>query len=568
MFQNSINKHVNDILSEKLSTLDSVGYTCSYNIEPYIDLANGFTLVLKIISQKDNGKESCVFLYVNNLENLKDAMWCNDTKSTRFWWPLADNLIPIVNNENDCDILADLIMQILYKEGSLPVDIDKIMNVLNMPAPEKRNNPDICYSHMSLDENHEEYKKIIYSEYCSNPRFIIMHQIVHWCLHRYAIQLAVLNEKAPSETICQIKDYVEYDRDVYTCFWHRGEEKNIGFDTILAYQADSLARRILVPTRIICKILRDISFRRCFRELTILEDFLYELSYIFDVSIFIIKSRMVDLGYIELVQGCFNVVDEKILKPYFCKRLLNKSNETICIGEEDLKAVCRSDSELSRSLKLNKYLYIDGHIVVNNKKYIDSNLNLTTYARYNMDECCLILKKDIDPHIKHKSAIICTSGDQEDNVYKVKYEDLDNKIHSMNKEDHLSSLFTCNFTTTIRNLMRDRKLTIEELAEKSTLSESKIKVLRTNEKNVKDCDKKTIIKLCIGLELTASHIPMFFMVAGQPLFLSNYEDYIIFSVLDNIKYNEACDHANIDRKDQNVVEHALNAIEYLHSLIK
>lgn len=563
MFQNSINEYVNDDLREKLSTLCSGGSGFSYNIKPYIDLANGFTLVLKIIVQKDSSKESCIYLNVKNLENIKDARWCTNIKSKCFLWPLADNLIPIINNESDCDILADLITKVLDMDGSLPVDIDKIMNILNIPVPKKGNYEEIYFSRMNLDSNDVGYKKICYSEKCHNPRFIIMHQIVHWCLHRYAFQLAALNGKAPRDTICNIKEYAEYDKTVYTCFWNI--EKNVRFDAVLAYQADSIARKILVPTRIICEILRTINFRQCIRELTVLEDFLYELSYIFDVSIFIIKSRMVDLGYIELVQGYFNIVDEKILKPYFCKRLLNESKETICIGEEDLKAICNNDSEFSRSLKLNKYLYVDGHIVFNNKKYIDSSLNLTAYARYNMDECCLVFKKNRNPYVKCKSAIICSSNDKKE-IYEVKYEELDEKINRMNNQIHLSSLFTCNFSTTIRNLMKDRGLTIEQLAGKSDLSDSKIKVLRKNEKNIKDCDKKTIIKLCIGLELTASHILMFFSVAGHPLVLSNYEDYIIFSVLDNIRYDDKKD----DKQDNEhcITEQALNAIEYLHGLIK
>lgn len=182
-----------------------------------------------------------------------------------------------------------------------------------------------------------------------------------------------------------------------------------------------------------------------------------------------------------------------------------------------------------------------------------------------MDECCLVFKKNRNPYVKCKSAIICSSNDKKE-IYEVKYEELDEKINRMNNQIHLSSLFTCNFSTTIRNLMKDRGLTIEQLAGKSDLSDSKIKVLRKNEKNIKDCDKKTIIKLYIGLELTASHILMFFSVAGHPLVLSNYEDYIIFSVLDNIRYDDKKD----DKQDNEhcITEQALNAIEYLHGLIK
>lgn len=405
MFQNSINKYVNDNLREKLSTLCGGGSGFSYNIKPYIDLANGFTLVLKIIVQKDSSKESCIYLNVKNLENIKDARWCTNIKSKCFLWPLADNLIPIINNEIDCDILAYLITKVLDMDGSLPVDTDKIMDILNMPAPETGNYKDIYFSHMNLDSNDIGYKKIWYSEYCPNPRFIIMHQIVHWCLHRYAFQLIALNGNELSDTICNIKEYVEYDKTVYTCFWNIGKEKNIGFDAVLAYQADSIARKILVPYKDIYEIVDSAELMLKYRNLQWLSGFIFELANIFNVSELLIKSRLVDLGYRKAVQGFFNIVDGKWLKPYFFNRILDWEHETAVINERDYKILLEDDKKLKDKVEHKEIVYVDGHLVINNNKYVNQGC-LTKYAQYNLDECCIVLETEKQPFYG-KASLIC-----------------------------------------------------------------------------------------------------------------------------------------------------------------
>lgn len=570
MFQNSINKYVNDNLREKLSTLCGGGSGFSYNIKPYIDLANGFTLVLKIIMQKDSSKESCIYLNVKNLENIKDARWCTNIKSKCFLWPLADNLIPIINNEIDCDILADLITKVLDMDGSLPVDIDKIMDILNIPAPETGNYKDIYFSHMNLDSNDVGYKKIWYSEYCPNPRFIIMHQIVHWCLHRYAFQLNALNGNELSDTICNIKEYVEYDKTVYTCFWNIGKEKNIGFDAVLAYQADSIARKILVPYKDIYEIIDSAELMLKYRNLQWLSEFIFELANIFNVSELLIKSRLVDLGYRKAVQGFFNIVDGKWLKPYFFNRILDWEHETAVINERDYKILLEDDKKLKDRVEHKEIVYVDGHLVINNNKYVNQGC-LTEYAQYNLDKCCIVLEIEKQP-FDGKASLIC--GDNailvikhinwgilnKDNIdiehnnseiiktiaMLIKYIDDSNvdisardykKYYSYVKEGRISEVksilrrfkeivdydkleknvaikmsdinFGKPFCEVLDMLMKVNGIkTPYALAKKSNVDAKTIYELLRNAK--KEVDIKTIVKLCIALKVTGEYVYKFF----------------------------------------------------------
>lgn len=570
MFQNSINKYVNDKLREKLSTLCGGGSGFSYNIKPYIDLANGFTLVLKIIMQKDSSKESCIYLNVKNLENIKDARWCTNIKSKCFLWPLADNLIPIINNEIDCDILADLITKVLDMDGSLPVDIDKIMDILNIPAPETGNYKDIYFSHMNLDSNDVGYKKIWYSEYCPNPRFMIMHQIVHWCLHRYAFQLIALNGNELSDTICNIKEYVEYDKTVYTCFWNIGKEKNIGFDAVLAYQADSIARKILVPYKDIYEIIDSAELMLKYRNLQWLSEFIFELANIFNVSELLIKSRLVDLGYRKAVQGFFNIVDGKWLKPYFFNRILDWEHETAVINERDYKILLEDDKKLKDRVEHKEIVYVDGHLVINNNKYVNQGC-LTEYAQYNLDKCCIVLEIEKQP-FDGKASLIC--GDNailvikhinwgilnKDNIdiehnnseiiktiaMLIKYIDDSNvdisardykKYYSYVKEGRISEVksilrrfkeiidydkleknvaikmsdinFGKPFCEVLDMLMKVNGIkTPYALAKKSNVDAKTIYELLRNAK--KEVDIKTIVKLCIALKVTGEYVYKFF----------------------------------------------------------
>ena len=191
----------------------------------------------------------------------------------------------------------------------------------------------------------------------------ILHECVHWILHRPAFLLAKLWNQECSAIACrrQIGNAPRIWTDIDRMEW----------------QANALAPRMLMPdwaTRFIAS-----GWLRKYSRLSPIlqmEKTIDRLSQHFNVSRQLVKIRMEELGY-EGARTAFSFYD--------------KRQHTISF-ENATKELARNES-FRETLASGVYAYVDNCFVIRDGKFIYrddlGNLHLTQYAKAHMAECCL-----------------------------------------------------------------------------------------------------------------------------------------------------------------------------------
>ena len=222
----------------------------------------------------------------------------------------------------------------------------------------------------------------------------IVHECVHWDKHKKCFDLERLYNKEASRIRCQvvggIKDSSPSDTD-----W-------------MEWQAKGIAPKILMPAKTV-KIKADELLQNHGgvdkADVESYEDVIDQLSEIFDVSRQAAKVRLVELGYSK-AEGAYPFIDGRYVPGYAFGREALGKDQTFTISYTDLfKAYC-FDRKFRKLLDGGQFLFVDGHLIVNQKKYVTSDQNghaaLTEYALLHMDECCLIFTKGYSYQSKYQ----------------------------------------------------------------------------------------------------------------------------------------------------------------------
>lgn len=103
------------------------------------------------------------------------------------------------------------------------------------------------------------------------------------------------------------------------------------------------------------------------------------------------KYRMNELGY-NSVEGISCYADNMRVPDHSCSGDWPEG-VTFTISTLDLSVVCAESPNISEKLRCGEYVYVEGHICVNNRKYLwhdkRGQIYMTSYARSHIDECCL-----------------------------------------------------------------------------------------------------------------------------------------------------------------------------------
>ena len=107
---------------------------------------------------------------------------------------------------------------------------------------------------------------------------------------------------------------------------------------------------------------------------------------------FRIKARMIQLGHIEAA-GAMNYVDRRRIQPFaFDAQSWRAAEHTFVVTPEDVRSICKSNNEFDQLIKSEQYVYGDGHVVLNEPKYVKmflGEMRLTSWALAHVDQCCL-----------------------------------------------------------------------------------------------------------------------------------------------------------------------------------
>ena len=333
----------------------------------------------------------------------------------------------------------------------------------------------------------------------------IIHECVHWEKHRKAFELERLYNKDATFIRCQIVGGVKDSKVRSATDW-------------MEWQANALAPRLQMPISPFKEKTREF-IRQCRQEVgnveivDVMEWVIDSLATFFVVSREAAKIRLYDIGYDEVL-GVFNYVDGRYVRPHSFKKGALKPNQTFSISQNDAVAESALNPELKEKLASGEYIFVDSHFCLNSDKYIQRNdigeLELTDYARHNMEKCCLVFDLVVRPVNKYGEQFFTECvlyRDAASNiVFEAHYTSTDENI---NVDDEIKKYnadilkvvksLPATFSGTLNKLIEWSEMTEEKLAEEAQISEKTIQRLRNDEPD--NVTLETVVQLIIGLSL-------------------------------------------------------------------
>ena len=300
----------------------------------------------------------------------------------------------------------------------------------------------------------------------------VLHECVHWMLHRPAFLLAGAWDRKNTAVACR--------RAGSACV--PGPWTAIGR---MERQANALAPRMLMPgwaTRFIA----DGWLRRyrCASPIFRMEKTIDHLSRHFNVSRQLARIRMEELGYedAKLVFSCYD-----------------RRNHTISF--ENAARELAQNRSFRDALESGIYAYIDSCFVIRDRKYVyrdeSGTLHLTTYAKAHMAECCLAFAaRRVSREIR--DGMLRYNAEDEAFISGSETTPADLAKRANRIAGILQGL-PASFSETLVAHMKRKSMTIEQLAESSLVSDrQRYRFRSTLYPNI---SLPQAVALCIGLKL-------------------------------------------------------------------
>ena len=444
---------------------------------------------------------------------------------------LDQALVPYIDKTN-YDVFAKELLAKYYPEAlKIPMRIDPyvLAEKVGVSVIEKRIDKDCLIfgqtffkdkSASFYDEDSGSYKEEIVREgtivvdphnyFLRNVGSVsntIAHEIVHWVYHKKAFLL----ERAFNKELTNMTSLISGGME--------NTDNNISAQ-IMEKQANALAPRILMPlapfkTKLF-SLIKDLSDGLDeIDRLDVMPKVIEELASYFGVSKQSAKIRLLETGN-RSVLGINIYLDGKYVVPHKVSDGLKWPIErTYTIDPVDAVIASVVDLELSKLLKSGKYIYVDGHFVVNDPAYIQQNffaeLELTDYARLNIDKCCLPFKISITEgtHISQDYIIHCILCRDSESTIKFGYsfdkdvltieEESEQMLSYLNDISEFLKDFPRSFPNALQACIEWSEMSQNEIAERSGVDVKTIQRLKNGE--TRNPDIKTIICLCIGMQL-------------------------------------------------------------------
>ena len=339
----------------------------------------------------------------------------------------------------------------------------------------------------------------------------IIHECVHWDLHRKFFELEKLYNREARAISCQVIEGAKPEKNRTPLDW-------------MEWQANALAPRILMPekqTRV--KIEELIAkYQKCNvkgRTYTIFEAVVDELSDFFEVSKVSAKIRMIDLGYKQAI-GVYNYIDEQYVPSHSFDEIALKNNQTFSISAEDVLYEYAAKPAFRELMDSGKFLYVNSHVCINDPRYIQKNdggyATLTEYARNHIDECCLIFDVKAKANARYgieyyKEAVLFRDVVSDvflevsfsESQHNLSTEETAKKFTALsNKLNEIATIqrqLPMTFGDSVVAHMDRLGLSVEKLAERAGVSTKTIQRIR-NELDYTP-NFGTIISICVGLQL-------------------------------------------------------------------
>ena len=223
-----------------------------------------------------------------------------------------------------------------------------------------------------------------------------------------------------------------------------------------------------------------------------------------DLPKYRVRARLIQLGYV-MAKGALNYVDDRYIDPFAFSVEKGTGDYTFVIDKRDAFKEYMDNPDFRKYLDSGAFIYAEGHICLNDPKYIAytrTGAKLTTWANAHVDACCL---RFISVYEQCNVAEYCFGALNSDEEYNRHYLMLsendkgDAKPVSFKEMSDIVNSLPNTFHEALSVLMKMKNVTIEQMAEKASLSVDTIKRLRRNER--RDYTMDQVVALCIGLHL-------------------------------------------------------------------
>lgn len=465
--------------------------------------ASLFFDVLCICSMMDNGECHDATLLMNCMCSLNDDFSKMHVESVipcpkeyRAKPCLPDDLVPIIQKKNLDQVAINILnaLHICPNNGTMPVNGIAIAERLGLRVEKCEFDPkENVFGKVFFDDAMTIVKDtstglaaikqvksgtILVNEAPfgeTDPHILnntILHECVHWLLHRPAFQLAKVWNREYTATACR---KLKIDGSAHK--WTSLER--------MEWQANSIAPRLLMPDWVTKFIANEwlMRYEKLPSNLRI-ERTIDQLCRFFDVSRQMAKIRMKELGF-EGAEGAF---------AYYETRRHN-------IGFDNAVREVSRNPLFWKAIASGFYTYVENCFVIRDSKYIyrdqDGFLRLTTYAKSHMDECCLSFvfqrSNQSMPYGMFRRRL-------EDEVFIAGSELSAEQFERSTKAiASISRSLPNSFGETLAAHMKRKGITGEQLAENSLMSERQIR--RYKNENDPFIPLQSVICLCIGLRL-------------------------------------------------------------------
>ncbi|WP_300944444.1 helix-turn-helix transcriptional regulator [uncultured Duncaniella sp.] len=358
-------------------------------------------------------------------------------------------------------------------------------------------------------------------------RLTIAHEIIHWYLHQKYFKLLALLDDQSDMMSCEVEPsrYEESMTMAQKAHWYA------------EWQANALALRIAMPQDLMVKAMAEVDAAvtpKHFRG-EMAEDIIRRIAELFDVPIFAAKQRVRQLDY-EAADGAFVYVDGKWHEPFVFEWGYLDYHQTYVIDRAGYESLYQKNPEFAQLIDSGKYIYLGYVVCINNPKYVTvdfvgdkAELKLSDYAREHADECCLkfsfkstsYLKEMQDKYEFYGESYL--SKEVKGENYVEHYYDKDYNLDCLQNADEISKEVSLileaqdaeeavllemrqkrltAFADTLIYHMDRKHITVDELVERSGLSDTTIKNYRAGKKNP---PIENVMAVCIGLNLPKAY---------------------------------------------------------------
>ena len=354
--------------------------------------------------------------------------------------------------------------------------------------------------------------RVYYERTLGTVNFTIAHECFHWHRHQpYHALMKMLgaNDELGKIIQCSIGSNSKDSEKWKAIDW-------------MEWQANGVAPHILMPTSTakikVTELIEKYQIYFDGADGYRIEEMISELADFYGLSKQAVKMRIREMGYAK-IDGAFTYVNGQYVTPFSFDASALSDNQSFTISSADLfKAYCLN-KEFRKAIDTGKFVYIEGHVCLDNEKYIvrsDGQIKLTQYALSHIDECCFVFDKGYSYESKYQGQKYYTQmmykTPEQPNAQEYSFElNTHNKIllsqiQGASKSANAMRLYPGAFSETLVQLMKERKLSNKKLADASLVGERTIQRLRNDEEY--PTTVQTVLGLCYGLKLSVAEAEM------------------------------------------------------------